>query len=149
MAKCHDDAGCVYGVALFGAGPKTAITEKQMNAVRDKIDAQGREAGLVRVGEAKMGGLAVGASTRVDLELDPAKKYLVIGRCDDACRDIDLFALRNGNASDILLANAAPNAEPTLTLDPGVSGRKVYVQIDMSKCAATACAFAVGVFTKP
>ncbi|MBC7794040.1 MAG: hypothetical protein H7Z43_10055 [Clostridia bacterium] len=149
MAECHDDAGCAYGVALFGAGPKAPMTEKQMNAVRDKIDMQGREAGLVRVGDAKMGGLAVGASTRVDIEIDPAKKYLVIGRCDDACRDIDLLALRNGNASDTMLANTASNAEPTLTIDPGVSGRKVYVQVDMSKCAATACAYAVGVFTKP
>ncbi len=149
MAECHADDGCAYGVALFGAGGKPAMSEAAYDAVRDKIDAQGREAGLVRAGEAKTGALAVGAHTRVDIEIDPAKKYVVIGRCDDACTDIDLWALRKGNADDVMLANTAPNAEPTLTLDPGVSGHKVYVQVDMGKCAAKACAFAVGVFTKP
>ncbi len=149
MARCNHDDSWAFSVALFGAGEKAATSEAAFDAVREKIDAQWREAGLVRVGEAKVGALTVGLNKRVELAIDPAKKYVVIGRCDDACGDIDLLALRNGDYSDTMLAYMTPDATPTLTLDPGVSGRKVYVQVDRSKCAAKACAFAVGVFTRP
>ena len=142
MAECADDP-CAYGVAVYAAGQDEF--EKQ---VRAQIEEAGRELageGFRLTHHIFTGNLKEGEFENVVFELDPGGAYVVLGVCDNDCKDIDLKLL-NAAGREIDSDEGEDDA-PVVAVTPEKKER-FTVRAIMASCGQSPCRYGLGVFRR-
>jgi S1-C subfamily serine protease len=90
------------------------------------------------------GALHAGEMDRHELQLTAGTRYMIIGACDEDCRDLDL-GLQAGGA--LLVSDTEEDDTPIVEFTPARTGRYTLLS-RMVRCGEEPCRFAVGVFSR-
>lgn len=159
MANCSDNP-CRYGVGIWNrpagssdnssnnSSSSTSGGDRWVAMVRDSLTEMGRVAtnrGFSMSHEIFMGSLADDANESLNIPLDGGTQYIIIGKCDEDCTDVDLTIYDEfGKEVD---SDIGTDNTPVLELTPGSTGR-FRVKVSMVVCTANPCRFGVGVWAK-
>lgn len=77
------------------------------------------------------------------LNLNSGSSYILVGVCDEDCRDIDLSLYDENN--NLIDSDTALDDYPMVEVDPKWSGR-FKVEVTMANCNASTCYYGVGGF---
>jgi S1-C subfamily serine protease len=150
MATCPA-APCRYGVRVFNKARAAAGgsgDDQYMAVVRAQLDASTQVAttsGYEAQGES-FGAVAQGAVEPLDVQLDAAHDYLIVGACDNDCTDLDLALV--DTAGNAIASDTATDDKPVLQFAGPGSG-SYRLQVTMATCPAAPCRYGVRVFGKP
>ena len=142
MAECSDQP-CAYGVGVYAAGEDEF--DKQ---VRDQLERGGRDLaskGFRLTHQIYTGDLKDEQSENVVFELDPGSTYVVVGVCDNDCKDLDL-KLVNAAGKEID-TDVEEDDAPVVAVTPAKAERYT-VRAIMADCGASPCRYGLGVFAK-
>jgi hypothetical protein len=79
------------------------------------------------------------------LNLNSGSSYVLVGVCDEDCRDIDLSLYDENN--NLIDSDTALDDYPMVEVDPKWNGR-FKVEVTMANCNASTCYYGVGVFAR-
>jgi hypothetical protein len=155
MVSCSAEP-CRYGVGLWskaaGSGNSASSNsggeDRWQANVREQLEAAGRtttERGFTMSHEIFMGSLNDDASESLNIPLDAGTQYVLVGKCDEDCTDIDL-TIYDGDGKKID-EDVEDDATPVLQLTPRVNAR-YRVKVAMPTCSANPCRYGVGVWAK-
>jgi hypothetical protein len=160
MVTCSANP-CRYGVGLWSKDAGSAITgnssgnsgnssggDQWESVVRSQLDRAGTVAtdkGYAMSHEIFMGRLDDDGSESLNIPLDGGTQYILVGKCDQDCSDIDLTIYDpNGKEVD---SDLETDDAPVLTLTAATSGQ-YRVKVSMVACTANPCRYGVGVWAK-
>ena len=142
MAECADEP-CAYGVAVYAAGQDEF--EKQ---VREQIEAAGKNLasdGFKLTHHIFTGNLKEQEFENVVFELAKGGNYVIVGVCDNDCKDIDLKLL-NSRGREIDKDEEEDDA-PVVAVRPEQNER-FTVRAIMATCSQSPCRYGIGVFRR-
>ena len=142
MAECAEQP-CAFGVGVFAAGQDEF--ERQ---VTDQLDRAGRDLvskGFRMTHRVFTGALKADEAENVVFELEPTSTYVVLGVCDNDCKDLDLQLL-NAGGKEIDRDVEADDA-PVVAVAP-TRRERFTVKAMMAACSANPCRYGLGVFAK-
>lgn len=142
MQECADQP-CTYGVGVFAAGQDEF--ERQ---VHDQLERAGRDLasrGFKLTHHIFTGNLKEGETENVVFELDRGGSYVVVGVCDNDCKDVDL-KLTNARGREID-SDVQEDDAPIVAVTPQQKER-FTVQAIMADCTAGPCRYGIGVFRR-
>ncbi|MEO6068332.1 MAG: hypothetical protein ABIQ41_10185 [Gemmatimonadales bacterium] len=162
MVSCSANP-CRYGVGLWSrnAGssnnnnsPSNSNSSSSSDGdrweavVRRQLDEAGKIAtdrGYAMSHEIFMGRLDDDANESLNIPLDSGTQYILVGKCDQDCTDVDLTIYDpNGNEID---SDLETDDKPVLQLTAHSNGR-YRVKVSMVTCTANPCRYGVGVWAK-
>jgi len=158
MVTCSADP-CRYGVGLWskaaGSSSNSSSSSTDSNgddrwqaSVRSQLQTAGRtttERGFTMSHEIFMGSLDDDASESLNIPLDGGTQYVLVGKCDQDCSDLDLTIYDpDGKKVD---EDVQDDDTPVLQLTPRSDGR-YRVKVTMPTCTASPCRYGVGVWAK-
>ncbi len=118
-----------------------AVVSQQLATAGERITREGYSMSH----EIFMGSLNDDANESLNIPLDAGTKYVLVGKCDQDCNDLDLVIYDpNGNEVD---SDVEVDDAPVLTLTARSSGR-YRVKVSMPGCSANPCRYGVGVWAK-
>ena len=142
MAECADEP-CVYGIGVFA----TEIDEfdRQVRAQLENATRElGRE-GFALTHQIFTGALRESQSEDVVFELQAGGTYLILGVCDNDCKDFDLELLdSNGRRID---RDEGDDDVPVVAVSPARRERYT-VRATMASCGDNPCRFGLGAVRK-
>jgi len=142
MAECSDQP-CAFGVAVFAAGQDEF--ERQ---VRDQLEKGGRDLekkGFRLTHHIFTGGLKQDEQENVVFELGPGQAYVIVGVCDNDCKDLDLKLL--SAAGREIDRDVQEDDSPVVAVTP-TRQERFTAQAIMAACSAQPCRYGLGVFAK-
>ena len=142
MAECSDNP-CAYGVAVFAQGQDAF--ERQ---VHEQLERAGRDLetrGFKLTHQIYTGNLNKGATENVVFELDAGGSYVVVGVCDNDCKDMDL-KLANARGREID-SDVGEDDAPVVAVTPEQKER-FTVRAIMADCTSNPCRYGLGVFRR-
>ena len=119
--------------------------EKQ---VTEQLDRAGRELvskGFRMTHQVFTGALNADDTENVVFELDPNSTYVVLGVCDNDCKDLDLRLLNA--AGKEIDSDVEPDDAPVVAVAP-TRRERFTVKAMMAACGANPCRYGLGVFAK-
>jgi hypothetical protein len=133
--------------ALLVGGGGYAIAQQDLHQmvksiITDTVDGSEKLVGRLRSGE-----LEEGESDEFSIRIDPTKEYAVYSSCDFDCYDLDL-AIVDEDGDDIDF-DYEDDDVPIVMVEPGESGDRLNIRIDMEGCDEDVCIWAVGVYEQP
>jgi len=129
------------GNSSSGGDRWQAVVQQQLTAAGERVTAQGYSMSH----EIFMGSLDDNENESLNIPLDAGTKYVLLGKCDQDCTDIDLVIYDpNGNEVD---SDIDDDDYPQLELTARSSGR-YRVKVMMPACSANPCRYGVGVWAK-
>jgi hypothetical protein len=142
MAGCTDEP-CAYGIGIFATDQDEF--ERQ---VRKQLENAGRtlgQKGFELTHDIYSGSLKQGETEDVTVELDGGSRYVIIGVCDNDCKDLDLQLLnRAGREVD---RDVERDDYPVVAAEPGRDER-FTVRALMAQCTDNPCRYGFGVFSR-
>lgn len=142
MQECSDQP-CAYGVAVFATGQ-----DEFDRQVRDQLERAGRDLetrGFKLTHHIFTGNLKDGETENVVFELDAGGSYVVVGVCDNDCKDVDLKLL-NARGREID-SDVQEDDAPVVAVTP-TQRERFTVQAIMADCGSSPCRYGLGVFRK-
>lgn len=134
----------VLAGALVMASGGYAIAQQDLHAVVKSIITETVSDDEELVGSLRSGELEEGDSDEFSIRIDPAKEYAVYSSCDFDCFDLDLAIVdKNGGEIDF---DYEDDDVPIVLVEPGESGNRLNIRIDMEGCDEVVCVWAVGVY---
>lgn len=158
MANCSADP-CRYGVGVWARDSRGGNSDNSNSGgssdgdrwervVRQQLDNAGRIAtdrGYQMSHEVFMGRLDDDQNESLNIPLDGGTQYILVGVCDQDCRDVDLTIYDpDGNEVD---SDLETDDKPVLEVTPRNNGR-YRVKVSMVACSAEPCRYGVGVWAK-
>jgi len=157
MVTCSAEP-CRYGVGLWskagGSGSASASSssdgseDRWQASVRAQLERAGRtttERGFTMSHEIFMGSLDDDGSESLNIPLDGGTQYVLVGKCDEDCTDLDLTIYdADGKKID---EDVEDDDTPVLQLTPR-SNARYRVKVAMPTCSANPCRYGVGVWAK-
>ena len=142
MATCGAEP-CSYGLGLFSSSIDRF--ERQVREQLAKAAQKLGRDGFVLTHQIHSGELGPNQEEDVAVELDRGRGYLIIGVCDNDCKDVDLRLL---NASGREIDKDVERDDyPAVAID--VTETQTYtVRASMAACSAPPCRYGFGVFTR-
>ena len=142
MAECADEP-CWYGVGVFAAGQDEF--ERQ---VRGQLEAVGKRLaadGFRLTHHIFTGNLKEKEFENVVFELEKGGTYVILGVCDNDCKDVDLQLLNSrGRQID---KDEDLDDNPVVGVAPEQNERYT-VRAVMASCSQSPCRYGLGVFRK-
>ncbi len=142
MQECSDQP-CAYGVAVF-ATEQDAFDRQ----VQEQLGRAGRDLGtrgFTLTHQVFTGSLKEGETENVVFEFDSSGSYVVVGVCDNDCKDVDLKLLDSrGREID---NDVQEDDAPVVAVTPKQRER-FTVQAIMADCNSNPCRYGLGVFRK-
>jgi hypothetical protein len=92
-----------------------------------------------------MGSLDDDASESLNIPLDGGTQYVLVGKCDQDCTDLDLTIYDPDGKK--ITEDIQDDDTPVLQLTPRSDGR-YRVKVTMPTCSADPCRYGVGVWAK-
>lgn len=142
MAECAEEP-CAFGVGVFAAGEDAF--EKQ---VRQQIETAGGELakqGFALTHQVFTGNLKTAEAEQVVFELDRGGTYVILGVCDNDCKDLDLKLVNA--AGQQIDSDVEEDDAPVVAVSPA-SAERYTVQAIMANCGSNPCRYGLGVFKK-
>lgn len=142
MAECADEP-CAFGIGVFAAGQDEFDTQ-----VRAQLEKAGRELaqkGFTLTHRVFTGALKQDEAERVVFELERGGTYVVLGVCDNDCKDLDL-KLQDESGRDVD-SDVQEDDAPVVAVAPTANAR-YRVQAIMADCGKSPCRYGLGVFRK-
>jgi hypothetical protein len=138
-------AGAAAAMAIPAAATAQTTSQEQLTAQIEKVRATFASRGYAPDGEPQMRRLAPGATERIAVTLVAGKRYQILGLCDNACKDIDLWLL--DPAGTVVDKDVANDDYPLVAAGPNSTARYM-VEVKMNACTAPTCGYALQVYSK-
>lgn len=142
MAECSDEP-CAFGLGVFAAGEDEF--EKQVQQQIQQAGRELRQKGFTLTHQIFTGTLKESEMENVLFELDGGGTYVVLGVCDNDCKDLDLKLL-NASGREID-SDVQEDDAPVVAVAPTRNERHT-VQAIMADCGKSPCRYGLGVFRK-
>lgn len=142
MAECSD-APCAYGIGVFAAGEDEF--EKQVQQQIQQAGRELRQKGFTLTHQIFTGALKPDEIENVVFELDRGGTYVVLGVCDNDCKDLDLKLL---NSSGREIDNDVQEDDAPVVAVAPTRNERYTVQAIMADCGKAPCRYGLGVFRK-
>jgi hypothetical protein len=142
MAECADEP-CAFGVGVFAAGEDEF--EKQVRQQIEKAGGELARQGFSLTHQIFTGDLKDAETENVIFELDATGTYVVLGVCDNDCKDLDLELL--DPAGRQVDSDVEEDDAPVVAVSPARRERYT-VRAIMADCTASPCRYGIGVFKK-
>lgn len=142
MAKCADNP-CSYGIGIFATNldPFEKQVRTQLQQAAQKLGQQGLElTHTIHIGMLKQG-----EAEDVPVDLVGGARYVVVGVCDNDCKDLDL-ALRDRSGREVD-RDVERDDYPMVAVQPSRDER-YSVRALMAQCGSNPCRYGFGVFSK-
>lgn len=142
MSACSDNP-CAYGVGVFA----TEVDEfdRQVRAQLEQAAKRLGQQGYELTHEIHTGTLKQGETEDVEVDLDRNVRYLIVGVCDNDCKDLDLTLLnRSGRETD---RDVERDDYPMVAVQPS-RDEKFTVRANMAQCSDNPCRYGFGVFSQ-
>jgi hypothetical protein len=111
----------------------------------DNREPENAEDGFAHAAGPLAGALASGGVAALPLTLRAGQEVRIAGVCDEACEDLDLRILNP--RGEIVGSDTRGNDHPVVDLRAEMFGPHT-IQVDMARCDAPRCRFAVNVYTR-
>lgn len=142
MANCGAEP-CSYGLGLFSSS-----VDRFERQVREQLSSAAQKLGksgfalthTIHTGELQQNG-----DENVAVELDRGRAYLIVGVCDNDCKDVDL-RLFNAAGKEVD-KDVERDDYPAVAVDASRT-EKYTVRASMAACTASPCRYGFGVFSK-
>lgn len=142
MASCSAEP-CSYGLGLFASAVDPF--ERQVRQQLDGAAGRLRKDGYVLTHQIHTGELKEDEQEDVTVELEKGVTYVILGVCDNDCKDVDLRLMnRAGKEVD---TDVEVDDYPAVAVAPDRKERYT-VRAIMAACRAAPCAYGFGVFAK-
>lgn len=102
-------------------------------------DSVGQRGYRYQTADPEVGNLRAGAHDVQHVNVKPGTRYVLLGACDNSCRDLDL-RLFDANGQP-LLQDRPREARPVLAFTPRTAGR-YRLEVRMVSCSRNPCAYA-------
>jgi hypothetical protein len=155
MVTCSAEP-CRYGVGLWSKAAGSGNSASSNSGGEDRWQADVRrylttagatwtERGFAMSHEVFYGSLNDDASESLNIPLDAGTEYVLIGKCDNDCTDLDLTIYdADGKKLD---EDVEEDDSPQVRLTPR-SNARYRVKVAMPTCSANPCRYGVGVWAK-
>jgi hypothetical protein len=141
MAECKDNP-CAYGIGIFAT--EQDAFERQVRTQLETAAKKLGQQGFTLTHDIYTDALKQGETEDVTVDLDRGSRYLIVGVCDNDCKDLDLQLLnsagrevdRDVERDDYPMVAAQPSRDETFT-----------VRAIMAQCTDNPCRYGFGVFS--
>jgi hypothetical protein len=142
MANCKADP-CAYGLGLYSSD--VDIFEQQIRTQLDSAAGRLRKDGYELTQQVSTGDLRETQFEDVHIELDRGRTYIIVGVCDNDCKDVDLrLSERDGREID---KDVEHDDYPTVSVTPQ-RNQRFTVRTIMATCNKQPCRYGFGVFAR-
>jgi hypothetical protein len=142
MAECSDNP-CAYGIGIFAT--EQDEFERQVRTQLETAIGKLGQQGFELTHEIVTGAIKQGDTEDTVVELDRGSRYLIVGVCDNDCKDLDLQLLtRAGKQVD---RDVERDDYPMVAVQPSAD-EKYIVRAIMAQCGQNPCRYGFGVFSK-
>ena len=142
MAACSDEP-CAFGVGVFAVGQDEF--DKQIRTQLEETARELRKQGFRLTHQIFTGSLRNKEREDVLFQLDRGASYVVVGVCDNDCRDLDL-GLYNAAGKEVD-TDVTGDDTPVVAVSPTRS-EQYTVRVLMADCGNAPCRYGLGVFAK-
>jgi hypothetical protein len=142
MANCGAEP-CAYGLGLFATS-----VDRFERQVREQLSQAAQKlgkSGFTLTHHIHTSALKQNEDEDVTLELDRGHGYLIIGVCDNDCKDVDLRLFDAAGAQ--VDKDVERDDYPAVAVDV-TSTQRYTVRASMAACSAAPCRYGFGVFAK-
>lgn len=142
MANCGAEP-CSYGLGLFSSS-----VDRFERQVREQLSSAAQKlgkSGFALTHNIHTGELQQNEDENVAVELDRGRAYLIVGVCDNDCKDVDL-RLFNAAGKEVD-KDVERDDYPAVAVDASRT-EKYTVRASMAACTASPCRYGFGVFSK-
>ena len=142
MAACVEEP-CAYGIGVFASGQDEFTTQ-----VQQQIEQAGRDLeqkGFELTHQIFTGALKEGQLEDVRFELERGGTYVVLGVCDNDCKDLDLRLVNS--AGKEIDSDVQEDDAPVVAVTPA-RNESYIVKAVMADCTQGPCRYGLGVFRK-
>lgn len=142
MANCGAEP-CSFGLGLFSSSvdPFERQVRSQLSTAAEKLGKNG----FALTHHIHTGELKQNEDENVTVELDRGRGYLIVGVCDNDCKDVDL-RLFDGAGREID-KDVERDDYPAVAVDVNRTA-KYTVRASMASCNASPCRYGFGVFSR-
>ncbi len=142
LARRHFAAGGPIGLAFLAGGAGAQEVDERVLEFTRSFKARSNPTETL-VGHVVTGELDEDDIEIIEFKLDPTRKYLVYGACDDECSALSLQAQdADGN---IVSDDSDEDAIPILQIQVG-EGKLLKVIVSMDACDDEPCTFGIGIY---
>ena len=135
-------------VILTATDAQSADPASEMSVLEAQIQVAGRNFernGFSASGEIHTGQLESGASQNLDITLAGSREHVVVGVCDNACTNLDLY-LRDDEGKEVAKDDSDDDVP---VLDVSVGGSATYhLRVTMKSCGVPVCLYGFGIYSK-
>lgn len=142
MVNCTS-APCAYGLGLFSSS--VDAFERQVRGQLDDAARRLGKDGFELTHQVFTGELREDEREDVTVELDRGRTYVIVGVCDNDCKDVDI-ELRN-RGGRVIDRDVELDDYPTVAVTPDRDERYTVRSI-MAACSKAPCRYGFGVFSK-
>lgn len=142
MANCSSEP-CHYGLGLYSSSVDRF--ERQVRQQLDNAAQKLGKDGFELTHQIHTGELRQDQQEEVRIELDRGRAYVVVGVCDNDCKDVDLKLFDpRGREID---SDVQRDDYPAVAVEPDRTD-KYTVRAIMATCTASPCRYGFGVFSR-
>jgi hypothetical protein len=142
MANCKANP-CAYGLGLFASeiDPFEQQVRRQLTDAAQRLGKSGYEL----THHIYTGSLRENQHEDVNVELDGGRTYVIVGVCDNDCKDVDIRLLNRGGRE--VEKDVEADDYPAVSVQPSRDERYT-VRMIMATCNSQPCRYGFGVFSR-